>query len=100
MNDNDSAKKAPTIRDNTRDLYRSLRFDEWPSQATIVDFGIESPAHLGALQYAVIHDEVTLEELDQALGNGAAIQSLISEQNPYRHVMFRTDWDDLPEELP
>lgn len=98
MDDNDSAQKTSTIRDNSRDLYRSLVLDEWPSQATIVDFGVESPAHLGALQYAVIHDAVTLEELDQALGNGRAIQALISEQNPYRHVAFRTDWDDLPEE--
>lgn len=98
MDDNDSTQKTSTIRDNTRDLYRSLRFDEWPSQATIVDFGIASTAHLGALQYAVIHDEVTLEELDGALGNGLAIQALISERNPYRHVTFRTDWDDIPEE--
>jgi hypothetical protein len=98
MEDNDSAQKTSTVRDNTRDLYRSLRFDEWPSPATIVDFGIESTAHLGALQYAVIHDAVTLEDLDRALGNGPAIQALISERNPYRNVTFRTDWDNLPED--
>ena len=99
MDDNGSGEKTTTtVRDNTRDLYRALIWDEWPSQATVVDFGIESTAHLGALQYAVIHEGVTLEELDQVLGNGPAIQALISERNPYRHVTFRTDWDDLPEE--
>lgn len=98
MDDKIPDERIPPVRENTRDLYRSLRLDEWPSQATVVDFGIASTEHFGALQYAVIHDEVTLEELDQALGNGPAIQALISEGNPYRRVIFRTDWDDLPDE--
>ena len=45
-----------------------------------------------------INDGVTIEELDRALGNGRALQALIGPKNPYRHVVFRTDWDDMPEE--
>src|SRR4051794_33303385 len=86
------------IQEVTLALIVALRRDEWPSNAACVDFGIKTSAHLGALQYAVISDGVTAEELDAALGKGVEIQKLISRRNPYRYVTFRTDWDDLPEE--
>jgi hypothetical protein len=90
--------ESKELRELTRELYKALRLDEWPSHAACLDFGIESATHLGALQYAVINDGVTIEELDRALGNGRALQALIGPKNPYRHVVFRTDWDDMPEE--
>ena len=75
-----------------------MKWHVWPSRAVCVDFGIASPAHLGALQYAVNYDGVTLEQLDVALGKGAEIQKLISPENPYRDVVFHTAWDDMPDE--
>jgi hypothetical protein len=86
------------IRSLTRDLIEALLRDEWPSNAACVDFGILSPAHLGALQYAVIQDGVTAEKLDAALGKGAELQKLIGPGNRYRYVTFCTDWDDMPGE--
>jgi hypothetical protein len=91
-------KTGDPIRPLTRDLWEALKWDMWPSQAVCIDFGIASPAHLGALQYAVNHDGVTVEQLDRALGSGPALQALIGPRNPYRYVTFRTDWDDMPEE--
>ena len=86
------------IRAVTRDLYRAIFEDEWPSRATEIDFGIASPAHFGALQYAVKCDGVTLEQLDDALGSSVRIQALIGTTNPYRDAIFTTTWDELPEE--
>ena len=87
------------VREVTKQFYRALIEDEWPSPAACVDFGIRSDRHLGALQHAVICDAVTLEQLDAALGNGPALQAFVSTTNPYRRdVTFRTDWDDMPEE--
>src|SRR4051812_34717513 len=89
------------IRPLTRALYEALLLDVWPSPATCMDFGITSEAHLGALQWAVKEDGVTMEQLDAALGKGPALQALISPTNPYRNVAFRTAWDDMnvePEE--
>ncbi len=91
-------KGKDITRELTRELHEALRRDEWPSRAACVDFGIRSPEHLGALRYAVIADGVTAEQLVAALGNGPALQALISPRNPYRFATFRTDWDDLPEE--
>ena len=75
-------KTRDRIRPLTRALYEALKWDVWPSHAVCVDFGITSPAHLGALQYAVNYDGVTLEQLDSALGNGPALQALIGPRNP------------------
>lgn len=64
------------IRANTRSLRQAWLLDEWPSRAAVVDFGIASAGHLGTLQFAVVHEGVTLEPLDQALGDEPAIQGL------------------------
>jgi hypothetical protein len=90
--------KQTDVRKLVRDLYEALKRDEWPTPATCIDFGIASQAHYGALQYAVVNEGVTLEQLDAALGKGAALQALISPRNPYRNVTFRTAWDDMEEE--
>ena len=76
-----------------------MRGYRWPSPATCLDFGIRSDAHLGALQYAVVADGVTAEQLDEAMGRGDKLQTLISPRNPYRYVTFRTDWDELHREM-
>src|SRR5262249_36609767 len=84
--------KKSEVRELTQHVYHALILDEWPNSGGIVDFGLHSTEHYGALQYAVKCDGVTMEELDRALGSGPAIQSLISDRNPYRNVTFKTDW--------
>jgi hypothetical protein len=91
-------KEDAAQRTVPRDVHQTMILDEWPSEAGVVDFGLASQDHYAALQYAVRYDDVTVEQLDEALGSGRRIQALISERNPYRHVVFRTDWDDMPEE--
>ena len=75
-------------------LFRDLAFDCWPSPAAILDFGIESSAHLGALQHGV-HEGVTAYDLDRVLGDGPAITELVRSipLQPYPFVVFRTSWD-------
>ena len=76
-------KREPgEIRPLTSALIEAVKLDQWPSRATCVDFGIKTEAHLRALQYAVINDGVTAEELDHALGRGERLQRLISPDNP------------------
>ncbi len=71
--------------------------DEWPSPATVVDFGIASPKHLGALQFAV-RSGITAYDLDRVIGDGPAITALVHgiPGQPYRDVKFETEyaaWD-------
>ncbi len=88
-------KTKDGIRPVTEAVYLALLLDVWPSPAGVQDFGLATADHLGALQWAVKADGVTKEQLDQALGKGPALQALISPNNPYRGVVFRTAWDDL-----
>ena len=83
------------VREVSRDTYAALLADEWPSDAGVADFGIDSPEHLGALQYELRSGRVTLEQFDDALGWGPALTKLIGEDNPYRGVTFKTGWDEL-----
>ncbi len=83
------------IRPLTRQLYDCLVLDIWPSPATCQDFGIETTEHLGALQWAARVDDVTLEQLEEALGYGEKLNALISPTNPYRGVSFHTAWDEI-----
>jgi hypothetical protein len=60
--DNDkqpAGKKAAAVRDVTRTVDNCLFADEWPTDAGIKDFGLESTEHYGALQY-----ETPLRERD------------------------------------
>ena len=73
-----------------------LRTDEWPTSAIVVDFGITSSRHFGALQYAV-RCGVTAYELDRVMGDGPAITQLVRSipHQPFGPVVFETAWDDL-----
>ena len=75
-------------------LVKCLVSDCWPSPATIVDFGIDSSSHLGALQ-AVVHAGCTAYDLDRVMGDGPAITQLIRAvpDQPYPFVEFRTVYD-------
>jgi len=88
-------KQVYPVREVSRDTYRAILADEWPSPAGVTDFGIDSPEHLGALQYELRTGRVTLDQFDDALGWGPALTKLIGEDNPYRGVSFKTGWDDV-----
>jgi len=85
----------PRVRPVTQGVYECLLLDLWPTPSAVIYFGIESQRHYGALQHAVCEDEVTPEQLDQALGNGTALTALIRPENPYHGVGFKTVWDAL-----
>ncbi len=75
-------------------LVRSLQLDEWPSNATVIEFGIASPAHLRALQHAV-RAGVTAYDLDRVMGDGIAITRLVQgvPGQPCPEVTFETFHD-------
>ena len=77
-------------------LVDCLLNDQWPSMATMVDFGIDSPAHYGALQCAVLAG-ITAYELDRVMGDGPAITRLIRSVpgQAYGAVQFFTAYDAL-----
>ena len=84
------------VRPLTEQLIEAAHLDVWPSIAAIVDFGIDSESHLGALQFAIKYGEVTSQELDAAMGDGAKLTEIAQRgDNPYRDVTFRTSWDNL-----
>lgn len=64
-----------------------------------MDFGIDSSSHLGAIQFTLREGLVTPEELDSAMGKGAALTGIAQRgDNPYRDVTFETSWDRLTPE--
>ena len=77
-------------------LVHCLLRDVWPSPATVVDFGIASPEHLGALQHAV-RSGCTAYDLDRVIGDGPAITQLVRSfgRQPYGPVEFVTAYDEL-----
>jgi hypothetical protein len=87
--------KSYPVREVSRTAYNAILMDEWPSPAGVLDFGIASADHLGALQYEIRTGRVTLEQLDDALGWGPALTNLIGDDNPYRGVQFTTQWDSV-----
>lgn len=91
-------KEEREISGVTRAVFMALLLDVWPNAAGIVDFGLKTDTHYGALQFAVKVHEVSIEELEAAQGNGPALTALIRKGNPYWGVQFRTAWDDLRED--
>lgn len=86
------------IRPLTRQLVECCRLDAWPGRAAVVDFGLDSSSHLGALQYAIRENLVSLEELDAAMGDGKKLTEIAQRgENPYRFVTFNTAWDRMRE---
>ncbi len=76
-------------------LVECLKTDRWPSIAAMVDFGIDSPAHLGALQSAY-RGGCNVYDLDRVIGDGPAITRLVQAvaEQRYPDVRFVTLYDD------
>ena len=86
--------QEPAVRPLTNQLIDCCYLDVWPGNAAIVDFGIDSDRHLGALQFAVREQLVTPQELDAAMGNGPKLTEIARRgSNPYRDVTFSTSYD-------
>lgn len=91
----DSPPQRPLVDHSLAEgLFDSLVLDMWPSPAAVVDFGIDSADHLGALQHAVAVG-VTAYDLDRVLGDGRAITSLVRNVpgQPYPEIRFATAYD-------
>ena len=77
-------------------LVRCLDEDAWPARATVTDFGIESDAHLGALQHAARCGR-SAYDFDRVMGDGPAITRLVRSvpEQPFGRVEFRTPYDNM-----
>ncbi len=86
------------VRPLVQHLYDCLKAGVWPDGPTaITDFGIDSPAHYEALANAVVSGDITLQDLDAALGNGPLITRLTRKagSNSNKEIVFRTPWDEM-----
>lgn len=81
----------------TRNLFDSVMMDAWPRMAATVDFGLDTTEHYEALYYPIRSGELTLEKLDQILGNGPEITKVINlcESNPHKGIIFKTAYDNM-----
>ncbi|MBX9583975.1 MAG: hypothetical protein K2X87_27055 [Gemmataceae bacterium] len=99
-NRNDTADwDLKRVRQTTRSLVEAIMFDEWPSLAAQVDFGLKSQEHYEALYYPLRNEEITPTQLDGALCHGPKITELANAapSNPHKGLVFVTDWDLLRE---
>lgn len=76
----------------TNVLINAIVLDLWPSNATIVDFGIASQEIYEAYHKKIRSGEVTAEQLDAALGNGPELTKLMG-------IHITTPWDDMGSEM-
>src|SRR6516162_1424297 len=89
------AEQLASARPTTRRLVASILFDVWPSQAAVVDFGIDSQKHYEALYFPIREGEISPKALDEALGDGPKLTALVRDaaSNPHKDVEFHTSWD-------
>jgi hypothetical protein len=89
-------EQTSTVRPLTQQLIDCCQLDVWPGNAAVIDFGLDSSSHLGALQFAIREELVTPQELDAAMGKGEKLTEIARRgDNPYRDVMFKTSWDEI-----
>ena len=89
-------EQASTVRPLTQQLIDCCQLDVWPGNAAVIDFGLDSSSHLGALQFAIREELVTPHELDAAMGKGEKLTEIARRgDNPYRDVTFKTSWDEI-----
>ena len=88
--------EAQGIRPHTQQLIDCCALGVWPGNATVIDFGLDTSNHRGALQYAIREELVTQQELDAAMGSGDKLTEIARRgENPYRDVTFKTSWDEM-----
>ena len=86
------------IRPLVQHLFESFRLNVWPDgPAALTDFGIDSQEHYDALAIPVRRGEISVEDLDRALGNGPLLTELArnAPSNPHKSIQFKTPWDEM-----
>lgn len=71
--------------------YEAVLVDIWPdSPAAIADFFLTDQKRYEALYYPIREAEITVEQLDRALGDAAALTRLVNAapSNPHKGVVF------------
>jgi hypothetical protein len=93
--ESDFAAELDQVRPVTRDLIESILFDSWPSNAAVIDFGLNNQEHYEALYYPIREGELIPLALDDALGDGAKLTALVraAPSKPHKDVQFYTSWD-------
>ncbi len=76
------------------DMHTCLMLDMSLTPAMYVDFGVDTADHHRALQ-TVVRKGATVEELDEALGNGEKLNALMKKYEPrwLDRVAFKTAYD-------
>ncbi len=89
------AEQLLSVRATTRSLVTSMLTDNWPSDAAVVDFGVDSRKHYEALCFPIREAEIMPKELDAALGDGMRLTTLTrnADSNPHKDVEFHTAMD-------
>lgn len=91
----------------TEKLYHAIMLDSWPDgMATLVEFGLDGWKGTNrqhcyeALYYPIRNGEISIEQLDGALGSGTKLTNLVSNcpSNPHKNIIFHTAYDDMTKE--
>lgn len=83
------------VRPLTKQIWDSIHMDEWPGLAAGIDFALEDSDHqerYEALYYPIRAGEITIKELDAALGDGPKLTELVNKckSNPHKGIVFET----------
>jgi hypothetical protein len=82
----------------TSDLYDLLMMDLPLRTAMVVDFGIETNGHHTCLQ-RMVRQGATVDELDDAIGNGDKLNALVKKYDIKTECVFKTPYDELRNEV-
>lgn len=91
----------------TEQLFQAIMMDEWPGFAACVDFGLDGWGDVQsrqyryeALYYPIRAKEITIDQLDEAIGDGPKLTALVNrcKKNPHKGIVFQTAYDELGEE--
>jgi hypothetical protein len=83
------------LRPVTVNLIESVFNGTEPSPVAKMAFGITSEAHQEALSAAILTGEVSAEQLDDAVSNGAKLSELVNRSEAYPfEVVFTPEWDN------
>jgi len=93
------AKQFDQVRPVTRSLIENALLDQPPSDAVVIQFGIQGPKHQAVLYHAIRAQEISPKELDAALGDGQKLTVLVRgvAGNQHKDVEFQTPWGMLSE---
>lgn len=88
------------VRPVTENLIRSITSGMPLTPATVCDYGLNSRQHFEAIAIPYRKGEVTPDQLDEALGNGPRLTTLVNSvaSNPHKGIIFETAWDSLEDD--